>query len=347
MAQVATEAENDFVARISVAVLLAVGACDQGASTRLYADDEVAAIREKAAPRTSQQPDSLMDVTMLSLGGLMKELEDIRKEPNASLAASRAVDQVAGVRQLGEGEQNLVRMFVVQSGETAIADVLDEILRRGGLLPADLDALAGAIDRLIATEPRVGTAFEGSMRWLRGSLLHSKYSIPASGGHDIRDEVPLTLAALEEIEPLLVAACPPSASLSTCHHRLPARTKNLRLAGWFIDDVADQIGASDPSQKRRLQSELTHKVALNQLGGYPFYVERAATDVSRLVALRVQIELVRAKTCNVPIDLLSPKVFGEPVTLTTLGDSLRIEPPAWAKTGIRSIESWTIACPRS
>lgn len=338
-------ADNESVARIAVAVLLAISACDQGASARLYSDDESAAIRAKAAPRASKDSSLSTDVTTLSLGGLMKVLEDIRREPNSSLAVSRAVEQVPEVRRLGEGEQTLVKVFVVLSGERAIADAIDEILMRGAQDQVDLDVLAASIDELIATEPSLSAAFEGEFRWLRGALLYGPTPIPASGGHDIRDEVSLTLAMIDEMEPLLIAACPTAASLSTCHRRLPPRAEKLKLPGSFIDDVAHQLGASDTPQRRRLQSELVHKVALHQLGDYPHYVERAASDVSRLVALRVHIEVLRAKTCNVTKTLLAPAVLGEQVTLTKLDDALRIEPPAWAKTGSRPIESWTIACP--
>lgn len=331
------------MARVFAALLL-VTACDKGVTTRLYTDDEIAAIEKKASLRASRHPDSVTDVSILSLGGLMKELEAVRKEPNASLAASRAVAQLPEVRRL-EGEQSLGRMFVVQSGERAIADALDEILRRGGLQGAELDALAAAIDHVIATEPHMGPAFEGNLRWLRGSILYRKPFTPSGGAHDARDEIAMTLAMLDEIEPRLTSACPPGASLSTCHRQLPARTAQLILPGMFLSRAADQIRASDDSTRRRLQSDLTHQVAMNQLGGYPVYVERAAADVSRLIALRVQIELLRKNACHVPTHMLSSDGLGEPVRLTRLDRSLRIEPPTWATTGARSIESWTFPCP--
>ena len=168
-------------------------------------------------------------------------------------------------------------------------------------------------------------------------------------------ELALTLATLDEMEPLLASACPPLASLSACQRQLPARTKQLLLPGMFIDKAADEMRAVNKTiglwwlwlapARRHLQSELTHKAAVNQLGGYSFYVERAARDVSRLVALRVEIEILRGKTCHVPMDLLSPDVLGEPVRFTTLKASLRIEPPTWATSDTRPIESWTFECP--
>jgi hypothetical protein len=284
------------------------------------------------------------DVTTLSLRGPMHVLEQLRSEPNASVAARRAIEQLPEVRRLGESDATLARMFVIQSGEVAIADTLHEILQRGGLQAADLDALATAIDHIISSEPRLGVAVEGDFRWLRGSILYGPFT-PSGGAHTARDEKALTLAMIDELEPLLASACPPVASLSACRRQLPPRTGQLVLPGTFLDDAADQIRASDDSARRRLQAALTHKGAMNQLGAYAFYAERAATDVSRLVALRVEIELLRTKTCDVPRDMLSPQVLGEAVRLTTLDHSVRIEPPAWAATGTRKIESWSLACP--
>lgn len=327
-----------------MAALLVVVACDKGASTRLYTDDEIAAIEAKASKRASRHPDELTDTTTLSLRAPLEALEKLRSEPNVSVAARRAVEQLAEVRRLGEGEPTIVRMFVIQSGETAIADTLHEILQRGGLQAADLDALAAAIDQLVATEPRLAPAFEGDFRWLRGSFLYGHFT-PSSGAHSSRDEMALTLAMVDELEPLLASACPPLASLSSCHRQLPPRAGQLMLPGQLLDNAADQIRARDDSARRRLQADLAHRVAMNQLGAYSFYAERAATDVSRLIALRVEIEVLRKRTCDVPRDLLSPDVLGEPVRLTTLEHSLRIEPPAWAATGSRKIESWTFACP--
>jgi hypothetical protein len=120
------------VARVSVVVLLAVAACDQGAATRLYTDDEVASIKAKASQRASR-PDAVSDVSMLSLGSLVKALDEVRQEPNASMAAKRHIQLLHDARRIGEGKQTLVRMAVVQSGEVMIADALDAILRGGAL----------------------------------------------------------------------------------------------------------------------------------------------------------------------------------------------------------------------
>jgi hypothetical protein len=338
--------QNVRVARLpAAAILVALVACDKGATTRLYTDDEVAAIKAKAAQRAMADPSSVTDVNTLLLNDLTKALDGIRQEPTSSVAVYKAIEQLQWVRRLGQDKPSLSRQWVVEFGEGLVANCLDAVLRRGNVETTELDALAVAIDHALATQPRIGVSFDGNMRWLRGSLLGGSF-IPSSGVHHVpQDELALTLVMIDDVDRSLSTACPPDASLSECHRKLPARSEKLELAGAFLDRAADRIRAADDDERHRLQSELVREAATNQLGGYGFYVQRAAIHVSRLVALRVYIEVLRSRTCDVPPALLAPVVLGEQVQLRKLDRAMSIEPPEWTAAVEHPLPSWTVSCP--
>lgn len=351
------------MAGLSVAAVLVAG-CDKGTSTRLYTDDELAALEAKARPNaTRDDPSSVTDISMLALGPLQKTLDQLRNSADPSAAAQAATEHFGLVRKIGAGRDRLVRLFVVQRGERMIADTIDELVDRGTFSPAVLDSIAMALDRTIASELSLSTSFEGDWRWLRGGTLYGP-SLPTGGGHDPRDERALDLAMIDELQTRVTAACPQGASLATCHRQLPSPTGNFELPGQVLDRAADQIRSTDEAKRHRLQAELVRQVADNQITAYQTYADRSAAAVSRLIALRIHLELLRRHTCDVPSELLTTPVLGDNVSLTRTTAAVIVSPPTWvvadpfAAQGLASTggmptanrrtpvrESWTIACP--
>jgi hypothetical protein len=156
------------------------------------------------------------------------------------------------------------------------------------------------------------------------------------------------LAGFEAVETIVTRECQPSASLATCYRAFV--TDHTRA----VFDSEEQLDARmpelrehhDEQTRHRIQQELTKRLVHYTTSTYGDYIAKRAQTITRIVALRIALEVRKTGRCEAPPDLLAPRTLGDPVRVTAHEHELEIMPPAWATSSKYSkLAPIVVKCP--
>jgi len=180
-------------------------------------------------------------------------------------ALALALDSVRVFQDLGRGPVTLLGAMVADAGEKKLIARIGEIVA-SHRVPADLLArTAREIDALLATEPPFADVVAGELDWL-------DLNAPA-------DMLPTSRRIAREV----AAACPPDASLASCHDALVARARERsrdRDESWRAAVRELAVPPLPPSD------DATAAGAAAYLAVFPPYVERRARTAENLASVR-------------------------------------------------------------
>lgn len=202
--------------------------------------------------------------------------------------------------------------------------------------PINIDELATAVDALIASEPAFGEAAEAdgyrvALDWGLPALEPASWVPPggrrkdATTPADPADEEAwgrgiVMLVVGKELSAKVAQACPVGASLAVCYRgfALPLR-----------------VISSDGTSRTLVRQALVESQTASSLATWPLYVAKRALSHAGLIALRIQLEVLR-NGCGdraALAKLASTPTLGDTMRLDYALDALTISSPAWVGTG--------------
>jgi hypothetical protein len=282
-----------------------------------------------------------------------------------SYHALREVDPYVGITELliglrvsqdlARGRINLIQLMLATAMENFVVDAAEKLLARSSLTKEQLDDVAATLDAAIESEPRLGDALQGEALSLalhygvaglkpkdwqppggRGDLTWSNEERAKTEHHDWRDDPAQMMDMGLRRAETYAKACPSNASIATCVANLPdvpelpdvdlhATDKHAARVAVFPDD-----DTRHDSQRQLVQDD-GHEPVMRE------YFQGRASTVSRLIALRLRVQVLRDGNCPSetqlaapPYSIMSaPAVLGDSVRITRTEDALLVEAPAW------------------
>ncbi len=230
--------------------------------------------------------------------------------------------------------------------QTAVVDQAVEhataILKSGK--PSNIDELATAVDALLASEPSFGEAvgsdpyrvaldfglpaFE-SASWVPPGGWRKDQLRPNTLDDKARDSARMMLVFGSVNGAKIAQACPVDASLAACRRG-------------FLRSI--DATSSDGSARSLILQALVESQTGQYLAVWPPYVDKRATSHGGLIALRLQLEVLRKGCADraALAKLATTPTLGDVMRLSYTADSVTVRPPAW----VASEEPITIHCDR-
>lgn len=256
---------------------------------------------------------------------------------------------------------NVVRqvssVLPTEAGDQAMA-----ILNMSALSPAGLDALSTGVDRLLSAMPSFSETLLSEIDtfglqdylpklkpkgwippggWIHGYDEHTAKSVGAPF-LDPREEAGFMLVANEVQAAKFVQACPPSATVRSCHDGLAAlaKTTDQSQAAVFAKVLA-LTNASTDEARLAVRQLLVDAIVAIAASEYQTTPVKASGLVIRFGAVRLHVEILRfvAATRRCPtlaeLDappfeaLRSPAALGDRLVIEAATDGFAIKSPAW------------------
>jgi hypothetical protein len=278
------------------------------------------------------------------------------REVNAYVALTELFMGVRVYQDLVRGRISTMQLTMGNMMENRFIAASAKVLERSSVTNEQLDDLAAMLEAAIQSEPRIGDALQGDALQLalhhglaglkprdwqppggRSELTaNSKDAQARSQRHDWRDDSAQNMAAgLRNVE-LYAERCPASATLTACYANLmkdaapwefdpTARDRHSARIRVFPDDETRH-----DSQRQLLEENTTLFVVED--------VQERAVLVSRLIALRMRVRVLREGRCPSETQLgeeswmamSTAPVLGDSVRTSRTEDALVVDAPAWA-----------------
>jgi hypothetical protein len=254
-----------------------------------------------------------------------------------------------GARLFQDTSRGDVPALPVMVAETAFSTLLEHarrILDGNSFSAHDLDKLGAAVDTLLATEPTFDQMMAGERAWQEQEFGLAPYDgKPERWGSglqissDPRDNAVLNLAVEAVTWSQATSDCPAGASLYRCAHAFAKRSSRESRDRY---DEAQRAYASMRLGFHVRVSEIVELLADRDGPGdsaYRYYVASRVRIVTRLVALRLQLDVMRTGRCPTADELEAPPystlrrpaVLGDSIVVVREQHALDIAPPPWAQ----------------
>ena len=268
---------------------------------------------------------------------------------NAALPAAgigMLVDAIRMAQDLTRGHVTLIAAMVgVATTELAAAE-LDALLDTAKLKPAQLENLAGALDRLIAAAPSFHELLEGEREaqelfaimgmkpvdWVPpGGIGDFHPHLDPDGKHvaDPRDEGAAMLAAAQINADDRAKACPANATLEACRVGLAAIPPRTTRTDLELESLWKQGQVDEPGMRMRMRQQIIDILAAVGAPMFAPYVVKQMSVVQRLAELRIHVEVLRTHKCPPTYEL--PPALGRPLEVV-------------ADKGSLTVATWTFRC---
>ena len=287
-------------------------------------------------------------------------------------------------QDLSRGHATLLTSMIGTAATDIVVEHARAIVEAAPALPAGaLDELTAALDRLLATEPGFTDVLAGDVDQmaviaiapLRPDDAMIRRAAPATkpgkpdqppiattSFGDPRDDQAIGLVVIATLRASLATACPTDATFRACSQGLAqlardgeARAKgNTDLAKLYRTLVArayEPTAEAAEAARLSIRGTIVDVLASVAPPAFENFAEKRAGAYARLAALRLQLEVARAKRCPTTGELdtapyaalRSPRLLGEPLVVTSANAGLGIAPPRWMK---RTKLAWQIRCPK-
>jgi len=270
------------------------------------------------------------------------------KDPMKALGI--LLDALRFEQDLERGHVTLIAAMIATAAGEILATRAGAILDTAKLSKAQLDALAPALDRLIAGLPSFHEILQGEREamalyfgvgllegpdwvppggWPTGMTAHGNQGT-ASGKHfgDPRDEAAAELAGMMQAADERDRACPAQATLATCKAGLDglgnAAPKELDIVALYKQGLADP-----DAMRRSIRTQIVNVLASIVQPNFGKYVDKVLGTLTHLAELRIHVEALRTHTC--------PPLYAVP---PALGQPLDVQ----ADKGTVTVGTWSFRC---
>jgi len=266
------------------------------------------------------------------------------------------LDGIQLFQDLARGRVTLISSMVHTASVGILLQHIEALLDAVALAKPDVDALADAVDKLLASEPPFSDVLEGERDFLDLTYalapLKPEGWVPPGGWQggkapprgsadgtkpmmNARDESAIMFLVSEEIAKETVAACPPGASYRVCSRGFkelssrPATPNTDDIEKLYSDLVKSTATQSLSPEQARLQIRSTIVQILKSIATPSFarYPEKRAQAVVALTALRLHLQVLRHQhfhgTCPDKDDFARPP-FPALANPPVLGDPVGI-----------------------
>jgi hypothetical protein len=286
------------------------------------------------------------------------------------------LDTIRMNHDLARGHVSMLTAVIASASNDIVLDAAQAILA-GSPPPAKLDELGEAVDRLLATAPSIADPIAGEAEHMSlfvglaplqpadwtppGGWAEGKRPTPnpqQKSFGDVRDDKAIMLVVADSLATTLAGACPAGATYKHCHAKLTkvVREGLARAAGntnvaQVYKTLSKQHASAPDAEAARLQirGAIIEILTGMATAAFNIYVEKPAAGYARLVALRLHLEVVRAKRCPTAAQLTAapyaalraPALLGDSVAIAAGSNAIEIRPPSWIKDTRRE---WAIPC---
>ncbi len=293
------------------------------------------------------------------------------------------VEYTRALEDLARGRVTLISTMIAVAGTALVIEPAIRIVATGKLSPEQLEQLAGELDLMIAALPSYADTLAGERDMMElstamGAVMAPGWTPPGGWppgatrsadalGSDAllahpRDIAALMFAVAEATATQHADACPMTATYEACtaglaklaaaQHGDPDSAKAELGKAW--NDSVRATLAGDPVDAGAMRVKIRHtiidamlSIAVPELDKYS---TKASATFVRLIALRLQVEVLRTGRCPSAAELASPAYarmlaptrFGSPVVVTPSAHGLDVAAPAWMGSALAPI---AITCP--
>lgn len=307
----------------------------------------------RPALRELPDPGVMVGLTDASLLAVRARFIAARGEP--ARAMWLVLDTVRLFQDFARGRAPLVPVMLGVAAYRRPLESAHAVIGTSTLSAHELDELIAATNTLLATEPTFADIIGGEQAWFELRFGLRPYdeisgSMGATISDDTREDAVLWLAVTAALAKNTSIDCPPTASLATCYHSFAQRASAARSTD---DDARERYLALRfaPRTVRRNKLIDTLVEASDARWIYSTYVAKRALAITRLIALRLHLEIARTGKCPTAAELDStpfatlrrPAILGDSVIVTRQASALDVAPPTWAQE--EPARHITIPCP--